>query len=217
MYYVIEGQDSTGKTTQANMMAEYLRSQGREVEIVEEPGGNLPIAKEIRRLLLDKDFDLDPLTNVMLFTAARRELWTKRIEPVLNRGGDVISTRNWWSTVAYQGFGQGIDLGLIGRLVSAVMPDEYISPEKSIIFFLPEDERQRRQKGRNYASDKDTYESKPSEFQQKVNNGYIEIAKLYGVPIYDASGPLEKVKEDLWKHFGILKTTTTTRKETCQL
>ena len=101
MYYVIEGQDSTGKTTQAELMADYLRSLGREVEVVEEPGGNLPIAQEIRRLLKDASFDLDPYTNVMLFMAARRELWTKRIKPMLDKGGDVISTRNWWSTVAY--------------------------------------------------------------------------------------------------------------------
>ena len=216
VYYVIEGQDSTGKTTQADMMADYLRSLGHEVETVEEPGGNLPIAKEIRRLLLDKDFNLDPFTNVMLFTAARRELWTKRIKPVLDRGGDVISTRNWWSTVAYQGFGQGIDIPLIGRLISAVMPEEYIKPEKSIIFFIPEEERLRRQRGRDYASEKDTYESQPNEFQQKVNEGYIKIAELYGVPIYDASGSLEKVKEDLWKHFGLLQPSETSRKETCQ-
>ena len=156
MYYVIEGQDSTGKTTQANLMADYLRSLGREVEVVEEPGGNLPIAQEIRRLLKDISFDLDPYTNVMLFMAARRELWTKRIKPMLDKGGDVISTRNWWSTVAYQCFGQGIDISFVGRLVSAILPEEYINPEKSIIFYLAdENERLRRQRGRDYDSEKD--------------------------------------------------------------
>ncbi len=207
MYYVIEGQDSTGKTTQANLLADYLRGRGREVEIVEEPGGDLPIAQEIRRMLLDKRYNLHPKTNVMLFMAARSELWHKRIKPVLDRGGDVISTRNWWSTLAYQGFGQGIDLALIRRTVSMYMPKEYVMPEKSIIFFLPEEERLRRQRGRNYASEKDTYESQPSEFQMRVNNGYLEIAKMYGVPIYDASGSLEQVRQDLWKHFGILQPT----------
>jgi dTMP kinase len=207
MYYVIEGQDSTGKTTQANLLADYLRGRGREVEIVEEPGGDLPIAQEIRRMLLDKRYNLHPKTNVMLFMAARSELWHKRIKPVLDRGGDVISTRNWWSTLAYQGFGQGIDLALIRRTVSMYMPKEYVMPEKSIIFFLPEEERLRRQRGRNYASEKDTYESQPSEFQMRVNNGYLEIAKMYGVPIYDASGSPEQVRQDLWKHFGILQPT----------
>ena len=215
MYYVIEGQDSTGKTTQANLLADYLRSLGREVEIVEEPGGNLLIAQEIRRMLLDKRYDLHPNTNVMLFMAARSELWHKCIKPVLDRGGDVISTRNWWSTLAYQGFGQGIDLALIGRTVSTYMPEEYIMPEKSIIFFLPEEERLRRQRGRNYASEKDTYESQPSEFQMRVNNGYLEIAKMYGVPIYDASGSPEQVRQDLWKHFGILQTTPKPSESTC--
>lgn len=217
MYYVIEGQDSTGKTTQAELMADYLRSLGREVEVVEEPGGNLPIAQEIRRLLKDASFDLDPYTNVMLFMAARRELWTKRIKPMLDKGGDVISTRNWWSTVAYQCFGQGIDISFVGRLVSAILPEEYINPEKSIIFYLAdENERLRRQRGRDYDSEKDTYESKASEFQLKVDEGYMKIAELYGVPLYEASGPVEQVRSDLWKHFGILAPETVTRSETCQ-
>lgn len=185
------------------MLAAYLRSQGTEVEIVEEPGGNLPIAQKIRELLLDKDNNLDPYTNVLLFTAARRELWVKRIKPVLDRGGVVISTRNWWSTLAYQGFGQGIDLKLIKWTIKMFMPDEYYLPEKSIIFVIPEEERLRRQRGRNYNSSGDTYESQPNEFQQKVNNGYLEIAKMFNVEDYDASKSVEEIHADLRKIFGI--------------
>ncbi|MBR0134261.1 dTMP kinase [Candidatus Saccharibacteria bacterium] len=203
-YYVIEGQDSTGKSTQAELLAQYLGEKGKEVEIIEEPGGNLEVARIIRELLKNKDYDLDPYTNVLLFTAARRELWTKRIKPLLSRGGDVISTRNWWSTLAYQGFGQGIDLDLIRSIVEQTMPEEYVHPEKSVILVLPEEERIRRQKGRNYASSKDTYESQPESFQMRVNNGYLKISEMFRSPTYDASPSIEKIQEDLRKLFGIL-------------
>lgn len=208
MYYLIEGQDSTGKSTQAKMLARYLRKMGREVEIVEEPGGKLPSAQIIRRLLKNKKYELNPYSNVFLFMAARVELWNKRIQPVLDRGGDVISTRNWWSTLAYQHFGQGIDKDFIQQIVEKSMPKEYVFPEKSVIFVLKEAERMRRQKERDYASNQDAFESQPSEFQMRVNNGYLEIAKMYDVPICDASGSLEQVRQDLWKHFGILQPTT---------
>jgi dTMP kinase len=203
MYYLIEGQDSTGKSTQAELLAEYLRAKGRTVEIVEEPGGNLEVAQKIRQILKNKDYELDPYTNVLLFTAARPELWTKRIKPMLDQGGDVISTRNWWSTLAYQGFAEGIDLQLIRNIVEMVMPKEYVIPEKSIIFTLDEDERMRRLKARNYASNKDAFESRPSDFQAKVNNGYLEIAKMFNVQTYDATPSVEQIQTDLRKIFGI--------------
>lgn len=203
MYIVIEGQDSTGKSTQARMLAAFLRRRGKEVEIVEEPGGKLPVAKKIRLLLKDKENHLDPYSEVLLFMAARRELWDKRIKPVLDRGGVVISTRNWWSTLAYQGFGGGIDIGLIKWTVRKFMPKEYYLPEKSIIFVLPEEERLRRQRKRDYDSAKDSFESRPDEFQQRVNNGYLEIAEMFGVRVYDASPDVKQIQADLREHLGI--------------
>jgi dTMP kinase len=203
MYIVIEGQDSTGKSTQAELLAEYLRSKGKEVEIVEEPGGNLPVAQEIRLILKNKSNNLDPYTNVMLFMAARRELWTKRIEPVLKRGGVVISTRNWWSTLAYQGYGQGIDLKLICWTTKKFMPHKYYLPRKSIIFVLPEEERLRRMKGRDYDSSKDAFESQPDEFQQRVSDGYLKIAEMFNIETYDASPSIDKIQADLRNFFKI--------------
>lgn len=203
MYYLIEGQDSTGKSTQAELLAKYLRGKGREVEIVEEPGGNLEAAQLIRQILKNKEHHLDPYTQVLLFTASRRELWTKRIKPLLDKGGDVISTRNWWSTLAYQGFAEGIDLKLIREIIEMVMPPEYVVPEKSVIFTLEEDERIKRQKGRNYESSKDSFESQPQDYQDRVNNGYIEIAKMFDVPTYDASPSVDQIQQDLRKIFGI--------------
>ena len=203
MYYLIEGQDSTGKSTQAKMLARYLRKMGREVEIVEEPGGKLPSAQIIRRLLKNKKYELNPYSNVFLFMTARIELWNKRIQPVLDRGGDVISTRNWWSTLAYQHFGQGIDKDFIQQIVEKSMPKEYVFPEKSVIFVLDEEERMRRQKERDYASNQDAFESQPSEFQSRVNEGYLKIAEMFDVPVYDASPSVEQIQTDLRRIFEI--------------
>ena len=93
MYIVIEGQDATGKSTQVEMLANYLREQGKEVVTMHEPDGDLESAHELRRIIKDKTYNLEPMTHVLLFTAARQELWRKLAEPVLKRGGFVVSAR----------------------------------------------------------------------------------------------------------------------------
>ena len=103
MYIVIEGQDGTGKSTQVRLLKEYFEKQGKEVVVMDEPDGDLPQAHDLHDLILikGKEYNLEPMTNVLLFTAARSELWRKQIEPTLKNGGIVISARNWWSTLAY--------------------------------------------------------------------------------------------------------------------
>ena len=112
-YIVIEGNDGTGKSTQAGLLADHCRQQGREVIIVEEPGSNdpdktTPIANYLRSLIKNGTLARDPEINLALFSAARRELWQQKIAPALNRGAIVISARNYISTLAYQGYGEGL-------------------------------------------------------------------------------------------------------------
>ena len=159
MYIVIEGQDATGKSTQVEMLANYLREQGKEVVTMHEPDGDLESAHELRRIIKDKTYNLEPMTHVLLFTAARQELWRKLAEPVLKRGGFVVSARNWWSTLAYQGYGQGISRNKIVRITKEAMPERYVKPDKSAILTLPEKERLSRQSGRDDNSKGDTFES----------------------------------------------------------
>lgn len=177
MYIVIEGQDATGKSTQVEMLAEYLRKQGKEVVTMHEPDGELESAHELRRIIKDKTYNLEPMTHVLLFTAARQELWRKLAEPVLKRGGFVVSARNWWSTLAYQGYGQGISRSRIIRITKEAMPERYVKPDKSAILTLDEKTRLARQSARDDNSSKDTFESKPSDFQHKVDAAYLHIAK----------------------------------------
>ena len=203
MYIVIEGQDATGKSTQVEMLAEYLRAQGKEVVTMHEPDGDLESAHELRRIIKDKTYNLEPMTHVLLFTAARQELWRKLAEPVLKRGGFVVSARNWWSTLAYQGYGQGISRSRIIRITKEAMPERYVKPDKSAILTLDEKTRLARQSARDDNSAKDTFESKPSDFQHKVDNAYLHIAKDLGVQTVDASPSVEEIQATLRKLFGV--------------
>lgn len=203
MYIVIEGQDATGKSTQAEMLADYLRGQGKEVITMHEPDGELESAHELRRIIKDKHYNLEPMTHVLLFTAARQELWRKLAEPILKRGGYVVSARNWWSTLAYQGYGQGISRNRIIRITKEAMPDSYVKPDKSVILTLPEDIRLARQSNRDDNSKNDTFESKPSNFQHKVDAAYEKIAKDFNIPTIDATPSIKDIHQQLVKLFRI--------------
>ena len=191
MYIVIEGQDGTGKSTQARLLKEYYEKQGKEVVVMDEPDGDLPQAHEIHDLLLTKGYDLEPLTNVLLFTASRSELWRKVAEPILKRGGVVISARNYYSTLAYQGYGEGVSRSKIIKITKDSLPDRYCSPDKSFILVVSDDVRLARQFDRGKAVE--TFEKKPNDFQQRVNDAYPKIAKDFNIPIIDASGTIDEV------------------------
>ena len=203
MYIVIEGQDATGKSTQVEMLADYLRAQGKEVITMHEPDGDLDAAHELRRIIKDKTYNLEPMTHVLLFTAARQELWRKLAEPVLKRDGYVISARNWWSTLAYQGYGQGISRSRIIRITKEAMPERYVKPDESVILTLDEKTRLARQNARDDNSAKDTFESKPSDFQHKVDAAYLHIAKDLNVQTVDASPSADEIQTTLRKIFGV--------------
>lgn len=191
MYIVIEGQDGTGKSTQAKLLKEYYDKLGREVVMLEEPDGDLPQAHDLHDMILTRGYDLAPLTNVLLFTAARVELWKKIAEPVLKRDGVVISARNFWSTIAYQGYGEGISRSKIIRITKEIMPEKYVYPDYGFILTLSDEERLKRQAERGKAIE--TFEAKADDFQQRVNAAYPKIAKEFGLSIIDASGTVEEI------------------------
>ena len=199
MYIVIEGQDGTGKSTQARLLKEYYEKQGKEVVVMDEPDGDLPQAHDIHDLILirGKDYNMEPMTNVLLFTAARFELWRKIAEPVLKRGGIVISARNWWSTLAYQGYGEGVSKNKIIKLTHESLPEKYYNPDRSFILTVSDKVRLSRQDNRG--KKKETFEAKPDDFQQRVNKAYIKIAKDFNIKTIDASGTIEEVFDAIKK------------------
>ena len=201
MYIVIEGQDGTGKSTQAELLKQFFEEKGKEVVMLEEPDGDLPQAHDLHDMILTRGYNLEPLTNVLLFTAARMELWHKIAEPVLKRGGVVISARNYWSTIAYQGYGEGVSKNKIIRLTKDLLPEKYCHPDHGFILTVPDKVRLARQQNRGKAVE--TFEAKPSEFQQKVNAAYPHIAKDFGLTLIDASGTIEEIFQEIIKNIKV--------------
>ena len=195
MYIVIEGQDGTGKSTQAELLKKYYEEQGKEVVMLEEPDGDLPQAHDLHDMILTRGYDLEPLTNVLLFTASRVELWKKIAEPVLRINGIVISARNYWSTLAYQGYGEGVSRSKIIRITKELLPEKYINPDYSFILTVSDKVRLERQGVRGKA--KETFEKKSDDFQSRVNHAYPKIAKEFNIPLIDASGTIDEVFEQI--------------------
>ncbi len=195
MYIVIEGQDGTGKSTQVELLKKYFEEKGKEVVTLEEPDGDLPQAHDLHDMILTRGYNLEPLTNVLLFTAARVELWKKIAEPVLKRGGVVISARNYWSTIAYQGYGEGVSRSKIIRITKDLLPEKYVHPDYGFILTVSDAVRLARQKNRGKATE--TFEKKANEFQQKVNAAYPKIAKEFNLNLIDASGTIEEIFDTL--------------------
>ena len=191
MYIVIEGQDGTGKSTQAELLKKHYEDQGKEVVMLEEPDGDLPQAHDLHDMILTRGYEFEPLSNVLLFTVARIELWKKIAEPVLKRGGIVISARNYWSTLAYQGYGEGVSRSKIIRLTKDLLPEKYFHPDYGFILTVSDEVRLARQQNRGKATE--TFEKKADEFQQKVNSAYPKIAKDFNLKLIDASGTIEEI------------------------
>lgn len=201
-YIVIEGNDGTGKSTQVAKLAEYFRAHGQTVCVVEEPGSDdpeksTPIANELRNVIKNGDLARSAAVNVALFSAARRELWREKIRPALQRGEIVLSARNYISTLVYQGRGEGYDESEILRLTKLFTDERYLRPDIMIILSLSHDKREGRIAMRGELKNPDTFESRGQDFQEKVDDGYLEIAKDYDIAVVLADGNVEEVHDIL--------------------
>ena len=202
-YIVIEGQDATGKDTQAALLADYLKSQGREVVCYAESGtgSDNEFVQTIAKLNYGSAQNIDHRTRVLLYIVNRYEQWRQLAEPMLKKGGVVITARSWFSTLIYEGYAAGVSRSLIIRLNKEVMPEYYFRPDKSVIFTLSDEARAARLKAQSRP--KEVWKSQPSDFQQKINAAYLKVAKDYNVPTLDASGSIEEVQLALRKLFNL--------------
>ena len=170
----MRGIDFSGKSTQVELLNKYLLKQGKNVEIIREPGGT-EISEIVRTILLDKSHNKMLMeTEIFLFSASRAQLVREKIRPYLNDGIYVILDRFHDSTTAYQGFGRGIPLDSVNHInklaIGETIPD--------ITFFLdiPVKEADNRKKMHN-PEELDRIEVSGSEFYEKVRNGYLCLAK----------------------------------------
>lgn len=204
MYIVIEGQDGTGKDTQANLLKEYFEKQGKKVVAYSESGtaSQNEFISAIAKLNYGSDQNIDHRTRTMLYLVNRYEQWRTLAEPALKNGDIVITTRNWFSTLIYEGYGGGVSKSLIIKLHKLIMPEPYFHPDKIFMFTLSEEEQQKRlgtQIDKKWNRKEEVWKSKGNDFQQKLNHAYLKIAKDYNIPTIDASGTIEEVFERVKK------------------
>ena len=203
-HIVIEGQDATGKSTQAKMLADYLRAQGQNVIHYSEAGTDSddPFVAKIAELTYGSKQNIDHCTRVMLYLINRYEQWRKLAVPTLENGGTVITTRSWLSTLIYEGYNGGVSRELISRLHRAVMPSCYFSPDHVVILTLSDQAHAKRLADQG-ARQLEFWKSKPDTFQKKINQTYFDIAKEFNIPTLDAFGSIEEVQRNLRKMFGL--------------
>lgn len=198
-YIVIEGHDGTGKSTQVEIIRQRLKEQGIESIEFHEPQGT-PIADAIRTIIKNGILARDEMTNLLLFSAARHDIWHNYALPALQQGKWVIASRNYYSTLAYQGYGEGLDQNLILTTTKIATDEQYMHPDIAIILKLTDEQaRTDRIQNRGDIALPDTFESKGNDFQAKVHEGYMEIAKLYNLPVISAQQSIEAVTEDIWR------------------
>ena len=187
-YIVIEGIDGTGKSTQVELLAKHYRAHGHSVTVVEEPSSDdlaqaTPIAHYLRTVIKNGNLRRDPEINLALLSTARRELWQQIIQPTLEQGETVLASRNYFSTLAYQGYGEGLSQEHIRHITGLFTSQRYLTPDYLIILTLnDEQERMHRIKQRGALATLDTFESQDSDFQQRVHDGYRILARNHHIP-----------------------------------
>jgi dTMP kinase len=199
-YIVIEGGDGTGKSTQAEILVERIKQTGRNATLVEEPGST-DIGYEIRKIVKDGSLKRDPLTNLMLFTAGRIELWKQIIKPSVEAGDWVVSARNWFSTLAYQGYGEKMDLQLITDFTHDYVSEKYANPDLSIVLVhnVPE-EIQKRMSERQTDAEVDYFEETGNINKHTVDDSYKKIAtSLANYAIEIDGSDIIQIHKKIWK------------------
>jgi dTMP kinase len=198
MFVTFEGIDGSGKSTQVALLLERLGGLGLRALLFREPGGTI-LSEHVRRLLLDPALPIEPLAEMLLFSAARAQLVAEQIQPALNDGAVVICDRFFDSTSAYQGNGRGVAdpkwiRSFNERVTGGLVPDRTylleIAPEAALA----------RRTVRAAAQPEDRMERSDAAFHQRVAEGYRQLAESEPGRIYrlDALAPPQKIHEEIW-------------------
>ena len=189
LFITFEGPEGSGKTTQLKLLAEWLREQGYDVLATREPGGTA-ISEAIRAILLDPArTEMRPEAEILLFSAARAQIVAQVIRPHLERGGIVLCDRYADSTLAYQGYGQRLDLEILraitGFATGGLLPDLTIYLDIAIEEGLL----------RKAVQEWNRMEAQTLAFHQRVREGYLEMAAAEPERwlVVDASQPVADV------------------------
>ena len=196
MFISIEGLDGSGKTTQAQRLHDWLRRRGHDVLLTREPGGT-PIGEQIRALLHDLDNTaMQPATELLLYNASRAQLVAEELRPQLERGGIALCDRYADSTLAYQGYGHGLDLAHLRQIIDAATGGVHnagtgahkagtgahssgtgLQPDLTIFLDIaPREALERRRMASLFGDEWNRLDDYELAFHQRVYEGYLEMA-----------------------------------------
>ncbi len=178
-FITFEGGEGSGKSSQARLLAEYLKEKGYDVEVTREPGGT-GIGDAIRAILLNPELsEMGNVAELLLLAASRAQNVHERIEPALARGAVIVCDRFIDSTLAYQGYGRDFDLGLLKSLNSLATGG--VTPDLTILLDLPPEVGLERSKALDKAEAKqgegDRFEQEDIEFHRRLRKGFLELAE----------------------------------------
>ncbi len=170
-FITFEGSEGCGKSTQSKLLSAYLESKGYSVVYLREPGGT-KISEKIREILLDaKNHWMSSVCEMLLYMSARAQIVDEVIKPALKQGKIVISDRFLDSTLAYQGYGLGMDINVIKDIGN--ITTQGIKPDLTVLLDVP------LKKGLRYRDGvKDRIEQRPLAYHSRVRKGYFQLAKL---------------------------------------
>ncbi len=194
IFISFEGIEGTGKSIQARLLSEYLAKKGLKTLLTEEPGGT-PISLQIRKVLLStKHEEMDYLTELLLYNAARIQHIKERIIPAIDCGRIVITDRFSDSTVAYQGYGRGISLKLIDSLDR--IATGRMRPDLTILLDLDVEVGLMRNKRINK---RDRLELEDVKFHKRVRKGYLRLAAMEPerIKLIKASKGIEEIHREI--------------------
>ena len=192
MFITLEGSEGCGKTTQTALLAEFLRQQGYAVITTREPGGT-PIGEQIRQVLVSaKNQDMHTRSEILLFQASRAQLVEEVIRPHLAQGGFVLCDRYADSTLAYQGYGRGMNLAELRTLINFATGG--LQPDLTLLLDVDVEEGLRRRSRQGSLNRLDALEIA---FYERVRCGFLDLAAAEPARWVkvDAAPSLEAVQE----------------------
>tara|TARA_B100000945_G_C20333136_1_gene573466 strand:+ start:214 stop:828 length:615 start_codon:yes stop_codon:yes gene_type:complete len=196
MFITFEGIDGSGKSTQANFLKNQLQNDGYDVILLREPGGTI-ISEKIRDLVLNhRASSVSSLTEALLIASSRYQLVNEIILPALKKNTIVICDRYIDSTIAYQGYGRGINISWLNEINKYSLM--HANPELTYLFDLKVEDSMLRIKNKN----KDRIELEGKDFLSKVRNGYLKLAKnSKRFILLNAMDSPEKLKNKVYNYY----------------